>query len=141
MTPPYAFIGDSNVVGFGFRSAVLDLSNGYTPPEVLAQFGYDENWTGLHLPIVRLFVAPHGMNDLAVSAGASNLLIGLGNTPGITGDFDVSVINQGAPIGVSVRFYEPGNQPIGIRRTGNTATAMLPQRTRMVVDASGQRPP
>ncbi|KGF83220.1 hypothetical protein IA69_03150 [Massilia sp. JS1662] len=141
MTPPYAFIGDSNVVGFGFRSAVLDLSNGYTPPEVLAQFGYDENWTGLYLPVVRLFVAPHGMNDIAVSAGASNLLIGLGNTPGITGDFDVSVINQGAPIGVSVRFYGPGNQPIGITRTGDTATAMLPQQTRMVVDASGQRPP
>ncbi len=141
MDPPYAFIGDSNVVGFGFRSAVLDLSDGYTPPAVLEQFGYDESWTGLYLPVVRLFVAPNGMNDFAVSAGASNLLIGLGDTPGITGDFDLSLINQGAAIGVSARFYGPGNQPFGITRSGNSATAMLPATSRMVVDATGQRPP
>src|SRR5207244_2131794 len=33
MDPPHAFIGDSNIVGFGFRTAVLDLSEGSTPPE------------------------------------------------------------------------------------------------------------
>ena len=66
MEPPYAFIGDSRVVGFGFRRAVLDLSEQSTPPEVLEQFGYDESWKGLYLPEIRLFVAPHGMRDLAV---------------------------------------------------------------------------
>ena len=141
MDPPYAFIGDSRVVGFGFRSAVLDLSDGYTPPDILEQFGYDDSWTGLYLPVVRLFVAPHGMDDFAVSAGASNLLIGLGSTPGITGDFALSVINQGSALGVSARFYGPGNQPFGITRSGTTATTMLPRSTRMVVDAAGRRPP
>ena len=32
MDPPYAFIGPGRLVGFGFRSAVLDLSTGSTPP-------------------------------------------------------------------------------------------------------------
>ncbi|MFS2025002.1 hypothetical protein [Massilia sp. CT11-137] len=121
MTPPYAFIGDSNVVGFGFRSAVLDLSNGYTPPEVLAQFGYDENWTGLYLPVVRLFVAPHGMNDIAVSAGASNLLIGLGNTPGITGDW--------MRISACTRAVSPRSRASASSPRSCAATAARPWRT------------
>jgi hypothetical protein len=60
MDPPYAFIGPGNLVGFGFRSAVLDLSANRTPPEVLAQFGYDAAWTGVYLPEIRLFLAPQG---------------------------------------------------------------------------------
>src|SRR5690606_10593886 len=41
MDPPYAFIGPGQFVGFAFRSAFLDLADGYTPPEVLEQFGFD----------------------------------------------------------------------------------------------------
>ena len=50
MDPPYAFIGSGRSLGFGFRSAVLDLSDGNTPPDVLAQFGFDESWTGYTSP-------------------------------------------------------------------------------------------
>lgn len=143
MNPPYAFIGTSNVVGFGFRSAVLDLSDGSTPPDVLAQFGYDESWTGLYLPEIRLFVAPHGMQDLAVDVGARNLLIGLGQTPGVTGDFDLEVVDQGSgPLRLSARFFAPGGQAFGITRASDTtATVALPERTRMVVDIDGGRTP
>lgn len=143
MSPPYAFIGDSNVVGFGFRSAVLDLSNGTTPPEILEQFGFDPQWTGLYLPEIRLFVAPNGAKDLAVDAGARNLLIGLGQSGGITGDFDLSVLNQeSGTLKVGARFYDESGVSYGITWTGtDTAKVQLPARTRMVVDIDGGRPP
>jgi hypothetical protein len=139
MDPPYAFIGPSKVVGFGFRSATLDLSEGSTPPDVLAQFGFDESWTGLYLPEIRLFIAPHGAEDFAVDAGARNLLIGIGDSAGITGDFDLEIINQGGGhLKLGARFYGDGNRSFAITRTGdNTASVALPPHTRMIVDVDG----
>lgn len=143
MQPPYAFIGQSNVVGFGFRSAVLDLSDGSTPPDVLSQFGYDESWTGLYLPEIRLFVAPHGARDLAVDAGARNLLIGFGRSAGVTGDFELQVLNQGAgPLKLGARFYDAPGRGYGITRQSDTlASVQLPTRTRMIIDVEGGRVP
>ena len=143
MEPPYAFIGPSNVVGFGFRSGTLDLSNGSTPPDVLAQFGFDESWTGLYLPEIRLFVAPHGARDLAVDAGARNLLIGLGASSGVTGDFDLTILNQGAgPLHLGARFYDADGRGYSLtRESDTTARVQLPARTRMVIDVEGGRTP
>ncbi|MDP9072866.1 MAG: hypothetical protein M3N98_01605, partial [Actinomycetota bacterium] len=143
MDPPYAFVGDSRVVGFGFRSAVLDLSDGATPPDVLSQFGFDESWQGLYLPEIRLFIAPHGMQDIAVDAGARNLLIGFGASAGITGDFELDVIQQGAgPLHLGARFYDATGRAFGITPAGDGhANASLPEHTRMVVDINGGRTP
>lgn len=143
MDPPYAFIGSSNVVGFGFRSAVLDLSTNSTPPDILSQFGYDENWTGIYLPEIRLFVAPHGARDLAVDGGVRNLLIGFGPSAGVTGDFELQVLNQGAgPLKLGARFYDETMQSYGITQTSDTeATVQLPARTRMIIDVDGGRTP
>lgn len=143
MTPPYAFIGDGQVVGFGFRSATLDLADGYTPPDVLDQFGFDESWTGLYLPEIRVFVAPNGMQDFAVDAGVRNFLIGLGDSSGVTGDFELMVINQGSgQLSVSARFFAADGRAIGLRRTGDTtAEVSLPPRSRMVIDITGGRAP
>ncbi|MBC8165135.1 MAG: hypothetical protein H7Y20_04580, partial [Bryobacteraceae bacterium] len=143
MQPPYAFIGDSDVVGFGFRSAVLDLSDGSTPPDILSQFGYDESWTGLYLPEIRLFVAPNGARDLAVDAGARNLLIGFGQSGGVTGDFELQVLNQGAgPLKLNARFYDATGRSYGLTRTSDTqATVILPERSRMIIDVDGGRVP
>lgn len=143
MQPPYAFIGQSNVVGFGFRSAVLDLSNNSTPPDILSQFGYDESWTGLYLPEIRLFVAPHGARDLAVDAGARNLLIGFGQSAGVTGDFELEVLNQGAgPLKLGARFYDAPGRGYAITRQSDTAASVqLPARTRMIIDVDGGRAP
>ena len=143
MEPPYAFIGPSQVVGFGFRSGTLDLSDQSTPPDVLAQFGFDESWTGLYLPEIRLFVAPHGARDFAVEGGAENLLIGIGASSGVTGDFSLQVIDQGAgPLKLSARFYDADQRGYGIVRTSaTTATVQLPKQSRMVVDVEGGRTP
>lgn len=143
MTPPYAFIGNGRVVGFGFRSAVLDLADGYTPPAVLDQFGFDESWTGLYLPEIRLFVAPNGMEDFAVDAGVRNFLIGFGSSSGITGDFELMVINQGSgKLGVSARFCDAQGRAFGITRLSDTtAEIVLPERSRMIIDITGGRAP
>ncbi len=143
MDPPYAFIGSGRSLGFGFRSAVLDLSDGATPPDVLSQFGFDESWTGVYFPEIRLFVAPQGAEGLAVDVGVRNLLVGLGDHAGITGDFEADVINQGSgDLKLGARFYTPDGSAIGITRLADgRAEAMLPPRTRMIVDVSGRRPP
>jgi large repetitive protein len=139
MDPPYAFVGPSKIVGFGFRSATLDLSDGSTPPDVLAQFGYDDSWTGLYLPELRLFIAPHGAQDLAFDGSATNLLIGFGASAGVTGDFELGIVDQGSgEIKVSARFYDANNRAYGITKTSDTtATVSLPARTRLVVDIDG----
>lgn len=143
MEPAYAFIGSSQVVGFAFRSAFLDLADGYTPPEVLNQFGFDESWTGLYLPEIRIFFAPNGAEDFAVNAGVENFLIGLGDNSGITGDFDLAVINQGSgELSLSARFFDQSGVAIGISRlTDSTADVLLPATTRMVIDVVGGRAP
>jgi hypothetical protein len=143
MNPPYAFIGPSDTVGFGFRSGVLDLSNGATPPEVLAKFGYDDSWQGLYLPEIRLFIAPNGARDLAIDGGARDLLIGFGQSSGLTGDFELQAINQGAgSLNVGARFYDQTQRSYGITVTKVTdktveATVVLPDHTRMIVDVDG----
>ena len=143
MTPPYALIGESGVVGFGFKSAVLDLSDGYTPAAVLQQFGFDESWTGLYLPEIRLFVAPHGMEDFAVNAGVRNLLIGLGQSSGITGDFEVMVINQGAgDLGLQAVFLTPDNRVIGVEPLPDGSLEVaLPAQSRLLLEISGGKAP
>jgi hypothetical protein len=143
MDPPYAFIGSSQVVGFGFRSGTLDLSDQSTPPDVLSQFGFDEAWTGLYLPEIRLFVAPNGARDFAVEAGVENLLIGIGSSSGVTGDFSLQVLDQGAgPLKMGARFYDGDQRGYGIVRTSDTdATVQLPDHSRMVADVEGGRSP
>ncbi|MDO9712259.1 hypothetical protein [Paracraurococcus lichenis] len=139
MRPPYAFIGPSRVIGIGFRSAVLDLSDGVTPPSVLAQFGYDDSWTGVYLPELRIYVAPEGVSGLAVDVGATNLLIGTGASAGVTGDFELAVIDQGGgDLRVSARFYDAVGQCFSIVKSSNAAaTVTIPDHTRMVVDIDG----
>src|SRR5262249_33243688 len=143
MDPPYAFVGPSRVVGFGFRSGTLDLSDQSTPPDVLSQFGFDESWTGLYLPEIRLFIAPHGARDFAVEAGVETLLIGIGASSGVTGDFELNVMDQGAgPLKLGARFYDGDQRGYGIVRTSDTtATVQLPNQSRMVVDVEGGRTP
>src|SRR5689334_18888849 len=140
MEPPYAFIGSSHYVGIGFRTAMLDLSDGSTPADVLSQFGFDDSWTGIYLPELRVYVAPEGAQDLAFDASATNLLIGVGASAGITGDFEFTIVDQGSgPVTVSARFYDATGRWYGITASadGKTATVTIPDHTRMVVDIDG----
>ncbi|MBG6191387.1 hypothetical protein IWX64_002347 [Arthrobacter sp. CAN_A212] len=138
MQPPFAFIGSTDVVGFGFRSGLLDLSGDATPPAVLDLLNLGAEWQGLYLPEIRLFVAPNGARDLCVDAGARNLLIGFGETSGVSGDFDLTVAYQGAgALRLGARFYDAAGRCYSPEGTGDTRTVTLPPLTRMVADVDG----
>lgn len=145
MKPPYAFIGGAGdrTIGFGFRSATLDLSNDSTPPAVVEKFGFGEDWGGLYLPEVRIFLAPEGVRDLAFEAGVKDLLIGFGDSSGVSGDFEAALIQQGSgALAVGTRFFDENGQSYGIERiNATTARARVPAVTRMVVDVEGGRAP
>ena len=145
MMPPYAFIGGpgDRVVGIGFRKAVLDLSNNATPPEIIDKFGFGDDWSGLYMPEVQVFVAPNGAQDLAIEAGVQDLLIGFGASHGLSGDFELAVIDQGhGDLTLSARFFDADGHAYGIERLSpTTARVSLPAQTRMVIDIQGGLPP
>ncbi|HEV7918296.1 MAG TPA: hypothetical protein VGO97_01860, partial [Solirubrobacterales bacterium] len=145
MQPPYAFIGGDRdrVFGIGFRSATLDLSNDSTPPALMEKCGVGNEWTGLYLPEVRIFIAPEGARDFAFEAGANELLIGFGENDGIWGDFEAALVNQGSgELKIGARFFDAEGRAHGIERTDAThANARIPAVTRMVVDVIGGRTP
>ena len=105
MEPAHALIGPSDVVGFAFRTAVLDLSGEAgpdgVPPGARAMPG---DWQGLWLPEARLFVAPNGLEGMAVSAGVRDLWIGIGVHAGVTGVFEAEVVNRGGTPTLSASF-------------------------------------
>ncbi|GAA3907308.1 hypothetical protein [Microbacterium invictum] len=135
MEPPYALIGPGSVVGFAYRSAVLDLSGSAGPSGVPAEARVQPDaWQGLFLPEVRLFVAPDGLEGIAVSAGVRNLWIGVGAHAGVTGTFEAEVVNRGASPRIHVRFRGAGGRYIADPGPG---TALLPEHSEIVVDTEG----
>lgn len=145
MRPPYAFVGGANdrVFGIGFRSAVLDLSNESTPPALLEKAQVGDDWTGLYMPEVRVFISPSGARDFAFEAGANELLIGFGEAGGLWGDFEAMLVNQGSgELKLGARFVDANGKLYGIDRLSDTeANANVPERTTLIVDVSGGRTP
>lgn len=139
MEPPHALIGPGDTVGFAYRTAVLDLSGTEGPSGVPATARVlPDEWQGLYLPEIRLFVAPTGVEGLAVSAGTRNLWIGIGEHEGVTGIFEAEVVNRGQTPSLSVRFVTATGEHIGDPGTG---TAQLPETSTIFVDtASGLAP-
>jgi hypothetical protein len=150
--PPYALAGSSDsLFGWGFRSAVLDFSDDHTPPEILAIAGTGDDWKGLYFPEVRIFLAPAGIRGLAVDVGARDLLIGLGPGGGVSGDFDIEVVNQQGAVSASVRFQSPDGRTFtpDMRDATEDADgnpvfhgdmAVTPSGT-LIVDLRGGQPP
>lgn len=135
MEPGYALVGPSDVVGFAFRAAVLDLSGTAAPaglpPEARAM---PAAWQGLWLPEARLFLAPTGLQGIAVNAGVRDLWIGLGVHAGVTGIFSAEVVNRGGTPSTAVSFRTPTGEWIGDPGTG---TAQLPEHATLFVDTAG----
>jgi large repetitive protein len=129
MVPPYAFLGSGTSLGFGFRSAILDLDNSHTPPDIRSQFGIGDDWQGVYLPEVLVFLAAEGMKDLAAAASARTLLIGIGNTPGVWGDFELDILDAEQGPSFTVRFHdEATGRTYRPRSTGDkTARVELPR--------------
>ena len=134
MNPPHALVGPSDVVGFAFRTAVLDLS-GTAGPGVPAQArAMPADWQGFWLPEARLFVAPTGLQGVAVSAGVRDLWIGLGVHAGVTGIFEAEVVNRGGTPTLTVSFRTASGEWIGDPGTG---AAQVPEHATLFVDTAG----
>ena len=135
MDPPYALIGPSDCVGFAFRTAVLDLSGTAGPSGVpAAARALPGDWQGFYLPEARLFVAPNGLEGIAVSAGVRDLWVGFGVHEGVTGVFEAEVVNRGTNPNVRVHFRTASGEHIGDPGTG---AAALPETSTLYVDADG----
>ncbi|WP_076262541.1 hypothetical protein [Intrasporangium flavum] len=134
MDPPYALVGPSDCVGFAFRTAVLDLSGTAGPGVPAGARAMPGDWQGFYLPEARLFVAPNGMEGLAVSAGVRNLWVGIGVHEGVTGVFEAEVVNRGTNPNVRVHFRTATGELVDDPGTG---TAMLPEQSTLFVDADG----
>ena len=101
-------------IGIGFRSATLDLDGDFTPPALRDKAGVGDDWTGLYLPEVRVFVAPDGLRNLAFECGAQELLIGLGRTTGLWGDFDAALVQQGGGDLRILPRFDAGGKTFGV---------------------------
>lgn len=138
MEPPYALIGPGEAVGFGFRAAVLDLAGTAGPAGVPAGARtMPDEWQGLWLPEVRLFVSPSGMEGLAVSAGVRDLWIGIGAHAGVTGIFEAEVVDRGSAPDVRLRLQTPTGEWIGVPDGAAPATVDAPTGSRLYADAGG----
>ncbi|WP_029290314.1 DUF6603 domain-containing protein [Cellulomonas sp. HZM] len=138
MEPGYALIGPGDVVGFAFRAAVLDLSGTAGPSGVPAGARtMPDAWQGLYLPEVRLFVAPSGLEGLAVSAGVRELWIGFGASAGVTGEFNAEVVNRGSAPHLRLRFQTPAGEWIGVPDTDPIAPLQLPEHVTLYADGGG----
>jgi large repetitive protein len=135
MEPPHALVGPGTVLGFTFRAAILDLSSATNPPA--AARSIPANWQGIHIPEARIYVAPNGLEDLAVAAGVEDLWIGIGQHRGVTGTFELDVVNRGTSPAIRVRFHDQSGRYIGTSGTAPNLTALLAERTIIVVDAAG----
>jgi large repetitive protein len=135
MEPSHALIGPSDVVGFAFRTAVLDLTGEAGPDGVPpGARAMPADWQGLWLPEARLFVAPTGLEGLAVSAGVRDLWIGFGVHAGVTGTFGAEVVNRGGTPTLTASFRTGTGRWIPVPDTG---AVLLSSQATLFVDAHG----
>jgi len=147
MEPPYALIGPGTALGFGFQSLILDLSGTQTPPELLSKFGVGDDFRGLYLPDVRVFVRPPGLDGLGIDVSARELLIGIGPEGGVSGVFGLDVVKPDSPQHVAVSIYDEFGAYIikfelpdsGVPYTHDPVD--VPAKTQWVVDVLGGTPP
>lgn len=153
MDPPYAFFGPGDTLGFGFQTLILDLSSTFTPPELLAKFGVGDDFRGLYLPDVRVFVSGMSLlGGMSLDVSARELLIGLGPEGGVSGIFGVDLVNPAKPQGGVITIYDGGGRllqrielpdapappaPVPVFKT----TVSAPATSFWLVDVTGGQPP
>jgi hypothetical protein len=139
MEPAHALIGPGEVVGFAFRSATLDLTGDAGSSGVPANARTQPtDWQGLYLPEVRLFVAPTGLEGLAVSAGVRDLWIGIGQHAGVTGLFEAEVVNRGQSPTVRLAFQGPAGEWYPVPDTDPIPSPVdLPDSATLYITAGG----
>ncbi len=132
MVPPLA-LHESGVVGFGMEKAVLDLSDDFTPPDILELFGTGDDFTGLWLPHLRFFVAPNRTTGKSFDLHANDLLIDFDH--GVSGEFAFEVMSCNAKLAVEPRLFE-GDKLVQVTRGRKTEP---PGGARGTITVTGSR--
>src|SRR5690606_29204632 len=108
--------------------------------------GIGDDWTGLYLPEARIFISPNGLRNLAFECGAQELLIGVGPSSGIWGDFEAALVQQGSGKLILNPRFDGGGRSYRVERGAETggviqATAQVPEQSTLIIDVSGGRTP
>ena len=102
LTPPL-FLHRSRWFGFGIERIVADFSDNITPPEILEQFGIGDDFNGIWMPLVRVFIAPGRTTGLAFSARGKDMLFDVDK--GFSGELALDILNRGGKLTVEPIFY------------------------------------
>jgi|GEM_PF-2993141 len=143
MTPGLC-LHSSGTVGFGLEKIILDLSTNFTPAEILENnFGVGDDFTGLWIPEVRLFIAPSGMRGYAFDTWAKDMLIDFDQ--GLSGEFGIELVNGAANAKLEVQtICFQGSEARNVTAQGadqtatNAGVTSVTRNTRVSVAANGK---
>lgn len=141
---PALCLHSSGTVGFGLEKIILDLSKDFTPAEILENnFGVGDDFTGLWIPQVRLFIAPAGMRGYAFDTWAKDMLIDFDK--GLSGEFGIEVVNGAANASLEVQtlcFQGEEQRTVTAQgadtTTTNSGVTSIKRNTQVSVAADGK---
>ncbi len=150
LTPSF-FLHSSKAFGFGIDRLVADFSDNVTPPEILEQFGIGDDFNGVWLPLIQIFIAPGRTKGLAFNARGRDLLFDLDK--GFSGEVSAELINRvEAKLKVQPIFYQENEknalelkrgkflQDNGVTTVGN-GEVIIPGKGEMHLSVQGSDPP
>ena len=157
MTPPLCLISvgkkkGRHVLGFGVESIVLDLSDEFTPPQILEQFGAGDEFTGLWLPHVRFFWAVNQQRTSSFDLFAKDFLWDFDR--GLSGEFGLTYRKDGGFLEVEPRIVaggqvfevtegkrtDPGDAARSMTIAGSRTTTPLPAGATLQLAIGGGAP-
>ena len=132
MEPPLA-VNQSGDWGFALDRLFLDLSEDYTPPEILANFGTDEGWQGLYIKHLRLYYN-NDSHGIAVNGGVENALISFAGE--VSMDISLDILGNDSPAEIILHLVEDG-----ARRIVDENVLTSSPESYLQVSADGGSPP
>lgn len=139
LTPPLV-LHTSRRFGFGIEKIVADFSDDITPPEILENFGIGDDFNGIWIPLIRLFISPGRTTGLAFSARGTDLLFDLDK--GFSGELALDILNRSGKLEVLPVFYAPSAKtPLEFARgeitRGNDGTTTV-ERGNVTIPGEGE---
>ncbi|RYF95674.1 MAG: hypothetical protein EOO00_04330, partial [Chitinophagaceae bacterium] len=103
---PALCLNASGTFGMGLDKIVADFSKDFTPPEIIEKnFGIGDEFRGLWIPKVRVFIAPSGIKGKAFDTWGENLLYDMEH--GFSGEIGMQLLSNvnRDPLEVDIIIY------------------------------------